>query len=446
MIRAITAIVLITLMASTARASVALKETTLYNFTTALGSPSTGLISGGSGVFYGAAGRSIYRLSQSASKTWQVVVIHSFPAGAVPTGLIISGGVIYGIDGQSIFALTPSTTTPVTWSASTIQTFKPFTAGPSLPVGLLSPKTGLIYLTTEAGGGATACGSDDNKPLGCGTLSELTLANKKWTATVLISFAGGSDGAMPTAAPSLGSDGNIYLSTFAGGASSSSAAVAPDRTVSVPGCGTVMLIPDNSTPQQVATARKELLKDCDDDKYEGLAGAFRYFADTLAPSGQHSLSKTPATTGFLLGSSAGGGNPRECAAEGNDGCGVIFSLREPADKSTPWSFQKLHNFSGPDGVLPFGSLLVNGSQIYGVAAGGNYICAYPAQASGCGVIYALETNDVTGFTYAGTAYKFTGVPDGALPNDGLVVSNGQILGTTAAGGKYNNGVIFALTP
>lgn len=43
-------------------------------------------------------------------------------------------------------------------------------------------------------------------------------------------------------------------------------------------------------------------------------------------------------------------------------------------------------------------------------------------------------------------HSFTGGSDGAGPVAGLTVFHGTLYGTTAGGGKYNKGTIFALTP
>ena len=43
-------------------------------------------------------------------------------------------------------------------------------------------------------------------------------------------------------------------------------------------------------------------------------------------------------------------------------------------------------------------------------------------------------------------HNFTGGTDGADPVAGLTVLHGTLYGTTSAGGKHDEGTVFALTP
>jgi len=106
--------------------------------------------------------------------------------------------------------------------------------------------------------------------------------------------------------------------------------------------------------------------------------------------------------------------------------GTVFRLT-PAGKQAV-----VHHFSGdPDGASPYGGF---SAYPYGTTAGGG--------TSNKGVVFKLGTdNAVT------VVHNFTGSPaDGASPYTGLVQDpEGNLYGTTAYGGKYDNGVVFKLT-
>jgi len=109
-------------------------------------------------------------------------------------------------------------------------------------------------------------------------------------------------------------------------------------------------------------------------------------------------------------------------------------------------FRILHTFQGgTDGsfVMPGLTIGPDGS-LYGTTAeGGNSGCFN----YGCGTVFKIAGNDYS------VLYRFGGVPDGALPNWGVVADkSGNLYGTTSAGGGpgcANNlgcGSIFKLSP
>ena len=70
---------------------------------------------------------------------------------------------------------------------------------------------GNIYGTTPNGGSAACTG-------GCGVVYELSPSNGGWTEKILYSFQGGQDGAYPYAGVVFDNAGNLYGTTFLGGA------------------------------------------------------------------------------------------------------------------------------------------------------------------------------------------------------------------------------------
>ena len=88
---------------------------------------------------------------------------------------------------------------------------------------------------------------------------------------------------------------------------------------------------------------------------------------------------------------------------------------------------------GPQGINPYGTLIEDSNgNLFGTTFGGN-----PA---GDGTVY--EVNSTTGTIT--TLAVFAG-PNGANPEGGLVEdSNGNLFGTTSAGGSFNEGTIFEI--
>jgi len=77
--------------------------------------------------------------------------------------------------------------------------------------------------------------------------------------------------------------------------------------------------------------------------------------------------------------------------------------------------------------------------LYGAAEGGNNACL-----GGCGVIYLLSPQGDGTWKYS-VLHKFNGA-DGNGPWAVTVGADGNLYGTTAAGGQQNAGVVFEITP
>ncbi len=74
-------------------------------------------------------------------------------------------------------------------------------------------RQGNLYGTASAGGfTGNNCTSS-----GCGTVFKLTHRGSSWLVTPLYSFQGNSDGAIPFAGVTVGSDGSLYGTTYGGG-------------------------------------------------------------------------------------------------------------------------------------------------------------------------------------------------------------------------------------
>jgi len=121
--------------------------------------------------------------------------------------------------------------------------------------------------------------------------------------------------------------------------------------------------------------------------------------------------------------------------------GVIYRLTPPKSGNGLWTYTLLHSGTlFKQGIAPTAPLTIVGETIYGtMGAGGSPAC-------GCGVVFKISTN--------GTGYHEFHVfgPDfpakqvhGATPWGGLLIIGDTMYGTTTAGGKYYNGVLFKMS-
>jgi len=116
---------------------------------------------------------------------------------------------------------------------------------------------------------------------------------------------------------------------------------------------------------------------------------------------------------------------------GSNQDGTVF-----AQQVSPPAFKNVHSFSGSDGQYPVGTLVVSadGATAYGVTSSGGL--------REQGEVYQIDkSGNVT------VLYSFEGIPDGSLPNAGLLLDSSRFLyGTTAAGGVFRAGTFFRIIP
>jgi uncharacterized repeat protein (TIGR03803 family) len=194
--------------------------------------PSQGLIQDANGDFYGttvAGGNgpyggygTVYRMSKSG----KVAVLHSFIGndGVEPTGWLTqdSAGNFYGtaITGGPTGAGTVFKITK-TGKFTLLYTFKGAPDG-FLPQGALAvDKAGNVYGATSEGGNANACPA-----FGCGVIFKISKNGKD---TILHTFVG-PDGAAPSGGVLLDAAGNLYGTTWAGGAHGNGSIFKLDKT------------------------------------------------------------------------------------------------------------------------------------------------------------------------------------------------------------------------
>jgi len=210
------------------------------------------------------------------------------------------------------------------------------------------------------------------------------------TTTTIYSFTGGSDGAYPYAPPVEGNDGNFYGTTTAGG-----------NTVKCgSGCGTIYKI----TPAGALTTLYQF------DITHG-----------YAPYGPLVL----GTDGNFYGTTTFGTSAN---------AGVVFKI-SPAGK-----FTLLFSFDSTHGETPFGGLVQG--------ADGNFYGTTIYGGTGGGVVFKITPSGKLT-----VLHEINGTADGARPYGGLVLaSDGNFYGANAYGGTINSncaegcGTVFKITP
>ncbi|MGB0062143.1 choice-of-anchor tandem repeat GloVer-containing protein [Candidatus Binatus sp.] len=117
---------------------------------------------------------------------------------------------------------------------------------------------------------------------------------------------------------------------------------------------------------------------------------------------------------------------------GKYGNGSLFSIH--TDGSHFKILQSFGKGSTNDGINPYGSLLLNGTTLYGTTRLGG--------SKGNGTVFQINT-DGTGYD---RIYDFQGGNDAAKPFDNVILIDNTLYGMTEAGGNCGDGAIFALVP
>jgi len=368
-----------------------------------------GLILDAAGNLYGAAeagGRygygTVFELSPDSSGEWTVTVLYNFKGGqdgesphATLTwdsagnlyGTTVSGGGGTGCRGGCgvVFRLSPSSNG---WAENVLYRFTNSADGSVPYAGVALDAAGNVYGATT-GGGASALG----------LIYELTPgAGGAWEFSILHNFTGRPDGATPYGTPILDSAGNLYGTTYSGGASNK---------------GTVYVV--SPAPGGGWTER--------------VIHSFRGGSDGVNPM-------TPLTfdpKGNLYGTTSIGGTAN---------CGIAFRLTP--NQTGGWSETLLHTFLGitaQDGENPNGLIFDTHGNLYGTSMGGGV--------DNPGTIF--EISPAHNGTWTETVlYSFLAGLDGAYPLAGVAIdAAGNLYGTTLWGGPAGDtsgGVAFQYTP
>jgi len=132
---------------------------------------------------------------------------------------------------------------------------------------------------------------------------------------------------------------------------------------------------------------------------------------------------------------------------GASGFGIVFELTPPATAADAWTESILYSFQGGnDGANPTAGLVFDpAGNLYGTTSGGG---GATKCSSGCGTAFQLVPPAVATDSWTeNVLYAFQGGNDGANPLAGLILdSEGNLYGTTSAGGRFTDGTVFQLAP
>jgi uncharacterized repeat protein (TIGR03803 family) len=392
-------------------------ESELYEFPSTDGANPAGLVSNGSGSFYGltASGGSglgsgigcfygycgtAYQLSRTSNGSWQENVIHNFSGlgadGGSPTGSLIldSGGNLYGataggglVSSGTAFRLSPSSGGG--WTETTLHSFGTYTNDGVWPLGsLVSDAAGNLYGRTEYGG-------TNN----CGVVYQLKPSTKgTWAESVIYNFT-----TLNTDYRGAGlvvdSSGNLY-------------GVA------------------NEVVFKLSPGAKGKWTETDLYTFKG------------PPDGsQTDGSLTLDAAGNLYGTTEYGGAYNY---------GTVYELSPGAGG---WSETILYSFGAfpGDGQTPLAGVVLDaaGNLCGTTMAGGTAplpSCGYVNQPN-CGTVFKLSPTSAGQWTET-ILHNFVGGPnDGQTPPMGVGLdSAGNIFGTTNTGGLGLVGVVYEITP
>ena len=231
-----------------------------------------------------------------------------------------------------------------------------------------------------------------------------------------------SDGANPYAALLQANDGNLYGTTQFGGASHNCRSI-----YGVYGCGTIFKISPSGT----------------------LTTLYSFCSQTGCTDGAAPVAGlVQDAQGNLYGATIGGGaNDSDLCGDGEYiGCGTVFKITPRGALTTLYSFCSQSDCT--DGTLPGGGLVqATDGNFYGTtAAGGTGVCSNPSN-PGCGTVFRITPSGT--LTTLHTFCTLSNCPDGAIPYSALLqASDGNLYGTTGAGGAYSysyGGTIFKMT-
>lgn len=276
----------------------------------------------------------LFKLAPNSDGTWTESVLHVFTglngdASNTDGGLMFdAAGNLYGT-GQwggagmgAVFQFTPNS--DETWRENMLLGFSGSSRG-GYPWSdtLVADAAGNLY-GTAAFGGKPGC-SQGNGCYGLGLLFELSPnSDGTWTEKVLHLFTAGKDGATPTGPLLLDSAGNLYGTTFWGGAFN--------------GNGNVFKF----VPNPDGTWTEFVLHQFTG----GIDGALP-FSGVIMDS-----------AGSLYGTTTKGGT---------DNCGVVFKI---SPSSSGWKYTVLHTFTNNPAGYPYAGLVMDRKgNLYGTTMG-----------------------------------------------------------------------------
>jgi uncharacterized repeat protein (TIGR03803 family) len=340
----------------------------------------------------------IFAVSVFAMSTWAVAqesVLHSFGNGndgQNPGAMIFdAAGNLYGTTYWggihqlgTVFEMSPRQGGG--WTETVLHSFGNGTDGQIPASGLVLDAAGNLYGTTEQGGVNDV-----------GTVFELSPSQGGgWTETILHNFGNGTDGQVPFAGLIFDTAGNLYGTTFSGGANN---------------YGTVFEL----SPAVGGGWTESVLYSFTNNSIDGAYPLASLVIDSL---------------GNLYGTTYEGGTATYF--------GTVFELAPNGDGT--WTESVLRSFgNGMDGANPEAGLILDSSgNLYGTTEGGGIHMAGTA----------FELSPQNGGSWKELVLRsFGGGTDGAYPQVGLTFDpTGNLYGATSEGGIHNAGIAFELSP
>jgi uncharacterized repeat protein (TIGR03803 family) len=384
--------------------SLILSGTTLYGMTDEGGSSNNG---------------TIFSIHTDGSNFTSLYSFTGGNDGAYPQGsFILSGTTLYGMASEGGNS-GEGTIFSIQTDGSNFTSLYSFTGGNDGA----NPQGSLILSGTTLYGMTYEGGSSNN-----GTIFSIHTDGSNFTS--LYSFTGGNDGAGPNGDLIL-SGSTLYGMTFGGGSSNNGTIF----SIQTDGSNFTSLYSftggnDGGNPYGSLILSSGTLYGMTVDGGSSGEGAIfsihtdgSGFTSLYSFTGGHDGAK-PYGSLILSGSTLYGMTQRG----GSSGGGAIFSIHTDGSSFTP-----LYSFTEANDVAnPFGSLILSGSTLYGMAAYGG--------SSGNGTIFSMHT-DGSGFT---SLYSFTGGNDGAYPYGDLILSGSTLYGMTWLRGSSGHGTIFSM--
>ena len=311
--------------------------------------------------------------------------------------------------------------------------------------GVVFDKTGNLYGATAIGGKAGSNGIlFELKPTSLGL----------WSEIVLHKFQGRPDGKIPEGRVIFGSMGTLVGTTSRGGVNDMGTVFAwspsPDRSRSEKVLYSFGSIPNDAVQPTVGLIAAP-------SGFYGAAqgganntgavynlsppiGGKRTWSETILYSFKGSGSGDAAFPSGELVSDASGNLYGATLLGGVNNLGAVFQLSPPAVQGDPWTETIIYSFSGTDGTLPAGPLLLDTSgALYGTTDGGGTKAG--------GTVFKLAPPRAPGGSWTETVlFNFSGGSlDGGNPSAGVIMNKkGRLLGTASTGGQGGGGVVFML--
>jgi uncharacterized repeat protein (TIGR03803 family) len=292
-------------------------------------------------------------------------------------------------------------------------------------MSLVQGTDGNLYGTTEGGG--------EN---GEGTVFKVTPTGALTTLHSFCAKTNCTDGSVPVGGLVLGTDGNFYGTTSAGGINADPCGGNCGTVFKITPAGKLTTLHRFDSTDGYATPYGPLVQATNGNFYGTTQSGTVYSITsggtftTVLTAGAGGYGLIQATNGIFYG--AGGSGPD----------GTVFSITSGGKLTT------LHSFDGTDGYQPFGPLVqASNGNFYGTTSQGgpNDSCnSQPPIFIGCGTVFEI--------TAGGTLTMLNNFDntDGEYPNSSMIqATNGNFYGTSVygAGGPcyISCGTIFSIT-